>query len=686
MGITTSLWHASPLVRRTAIAALLILASLVSFLSVELRPSGAAVAAWWPSAGIGAAAVLASRGTRVGVASLVMVGAIAANALAGREWGLTIGYGIANGVEVWVVAWVLTRGGSVARLDGVREIARFLIACVAGAAAIAVIGGVTATVVAGQDFVVATLSLLSSHGSALLIVLPLFIMSPRIGRQVNPAEIVVQIALLVGLTGFVFWPGNYLPIAFVPLVAILWASFRLPTVLVAMELLALGIAATTLTVLGGGPFAVYADDGTRTTVVLLQLFLIVHGLAALFISGARNDWSRALARVEAQEDLLRGGIVNADSGILIAELIDGARFKVVGVNRAALDALDLETGLPNWNDPGLPVSRGVPLLGDRELDKLLRQGESGQIELDRKGRRFDAQVSTRKAGPTTTVVTVVFTDVTERQEREDLAVQSMIRLRELNQQKDDFIAAVSHELRTPVTAIMGFSEQFADDDDLSEGSRLAARVIDRNARRLADVIEDVLELSRLTSSGSTRRARTRVDVGTLMLQATEDAYGLAPSKSVRIVTKVPAHPVIATIVAQDLQRVVANLLSNAVKFSPVNGVIDVNLRTVEGTGILEVRDEGPGIPPEELDLVWERFYRVQDDAHRDVPGTGLGLPIVKALTEQRLGGTIELESDGRTGTTARLTFPLWAEGDVDTRALNIVDAAERDDAERETTA
>ena len=406
----------------------------------------------------------------------------------------------------------------------------------------------------------------------------------------------------------------------------------------------------------------------------------MHGLAALFISGARNDWTRALARVEAQEDLLRGGIVNADSGILIAELIAGTRFKVVGVNRAALEALGLETGLPGWHDPGLPVSRGVPLLGDRELDKLLRNGEPGQVELDRKGRRFDAQVSTRRAGSSTTVVTVVFTDVTERQEREDLAVQSMIRLRDLNQQKDDFIAAVSHELRTPVTAIMGFSEQLAD-DELSEGSRQAARVIDRNARRLADVIEDVLELSRLTSSGSTRRSRTRVDVGTLVRQATEDAYGLAPAKSVSIVTSVPPHPVIATIVAQDLQRIIANLLSNAVKFSPDAGRIDVNLRASNGTGVLEVRDEGPGIPAADMELVWERFYRVQDDAHRDVPGTGLGLPIVKALAEQRLGGTIELESDGVRGTTARLTFPLWGEGDVETRALNIPDAADRESDE-----
>lgn len=677
MGITTMLWQARPWIRRTVVGALLVIAFLVSYVSVEFRPVGAAVTPWWPAAALAAAAGLASRGTRLTVATLAAVSSMAANALADREWGLTVGYGIGIGVEVLVVAWVLTRRRTLARLDGVRDIARFLLACVAGAASFAAVGGITAWIVTDQEWLAATLILLSSHGSALLVILPLFVMSPRVGTRVGGGEIAIQVALMVILTALVFWPGHHLPIAFVPLVATLWAAFRLPTIIVALELFALGVAATALTTLGGGPFWPYAEDGTRTTVVLLQLFLIVHGLAALFISGARNDWSRALARVEAQEDLLRGGIVNADSGILIAELVNRSRFRVVGVNRAALDALELDSGIPGWSAPGLPVSSGVPILGDRELDRLLRNGEGGQVELDRKGRRFDAQVSTRDAGASTTVITVVFTDVTERQEREDMAVQSMIRLRELNQQKDDFIAAVSHELRTPVTAIMGFSEQLAD-DELSEGSRLAARVIDRNARRLADVIEDVLELSRLTSSGSTRRSRTRIDVGTLVRQAAEDAYGLAPAKSVEIVTTVPPHPVIATIVAQDLQRVVANLLSNAVKFSPNGGRIHMTLRSNDGVAHLEVRDQGPGIPQDELELVWERFYRVQDDAHRDVPGTGLGLPIVRALTEQRLGGTIGLESNGVRGTVARLSFPLWPDGYLDAGALTIIDATERD--------
>ena len=253
MGITTSLWHARPWVRRSAIGALLVIAFLVSYLSVEFRPVGAAVTPWWPAAALAAAAGIASRGSRLTVSTLAAVSSMAANALAGREWGLTVGYGIGIGVEVLVVAWVLTRRGALARLDGVRDIARFLIACVAGAASFAAVGGVTAWIVTDQEWLIATLALLSSHGSALLIILPLFVMSPRVGTRVGGPEIAVQVVLMVLLTAFVFWPGNHLPIAFVPLVATLWAAFRLPTVIVALELFALGVAATALTSLGGGP-------------------------------------------------------------------------------------------------------------------------------------------------------------------------------------------------------------------------------------------------------------------------------------------------------------------------------------------------------------------------------------------------------------------------------------------------
>lgn len=672
MGLTTVVWFARPAVRRTVVAALIVLASVVSYFSVELRPAGAAVAAWWPAAGIGVAALLASRGTRALPATGILFAAMAANALAGREWGLTVGYGIANAVEVWVVAWVLTRGGAVARLDGVADIARFLVACISGATVIAAIGGVTAFIVADQPLEVAFFSLLASHFSALVVVLPLFLLSPRTHGRVHPVEVVAQVAVLVLITWFVFSPTNDLPIAYLPLIALLWAAFRLPTVLVAAEILVLATAATILTVLGGGPFAPFIETGERTTVLLLQGFLIVHALAALFVSGARNDWGRALVRVEAQEELLRGGIVNAESGIVIAERTDDSRLVIRGINRAALAALGLESAPPEWFEAGIPLVPGQPVLGNRGLDALLRSGEAGEAELTRDDRRFDAQVSTRPLSGGTAIVTIVMSDVTRRQEREDAAVQSLVRLRDLNQQKDDFIASVSHELRTPVTAIMGFSEQLAD-EPLGAQAQQAADVIDRNARRLADVIEDVLELSRLTGSATIRRASSEFDLRDLIELAAEDARGLYPARQIVIETSLPDEPVPVVLVRQDVQRVIANLLSNAVKFSPVGGTVTVGLGPA-GDGVeITIGDRGPGIPAEHLPHVWERFYRIQDESHRDAPGTGLGLPIVKALVEDRLRGRVHLEPQAAgPGTVARVLLPREAPHSPPTASIGVM--------------
>lgn len=254
-------------------------------------------------------------------------------------------------------------------------------------------------------------------------------------------------------------------------------------------------------------------------------------------------------------------------------------------------------------------------------------------------------------------MTIVMSDVTRRQEREDAAVQSLVRLRDLNQQKDDFIASVSHELRTPVTAIMGFSEQLAD-EALGAQAQQAADVIDRNARRLADVIEDVLELSRLTGSATIRRASSEFDMRDLIELAAEDARGLYPARQIVIETSLPDEPVPVVLVRQDVQRVIANLLSNAVKFSPVGGTVTVGLGPA-GDGVeITIGDRGPGIPAEHLPHVWERFYRIQDESHRDAPGTGLGLPIVKALVDERLRGRVTLEPQPTgTGTLARILLP-----------------------------
>lgn len=664
-GFASALWRANSTVRRGGVAALIVIAGVVSYLSVTISPTNATVAAWWPAAGLSVIALLASRGTRLAAAGGIAAVTAVGNVLGGRELLVAVLFGIANATEAWIVARVLSGGAPESRLDGPRDVSRLVGASVLGATAIAVLAGATATLLRGQEFVPIFLALFASHFSALLIVVPLGLVSRRLGRLASTGEAILQAILLAVIVAIVFWPGNTLPIAFLPFVALLWAAFRLSTLLLSIELIVVALAVTVLTALGGGPFAMYADNGARTTIELIQLFFIVNATAALFVSSARNEWANVITQLEARQALLRGGIVSADTGMFIGERLDSGRLRIVGVNPVALEALGWDDLPGDWENRLLSTSADQPLLGYSAIDDLVRAGRSGRVELARGRRRFDVDVATYSQAGGRPIVTIIFTDVTARDRREREAIEAADELRELNRQKDDFIASVSHELRTPVTSILGFSEQLSE-AELDDDSALASHIIYRNARRLADVIEDVLELSILSNADATRRTAVEVDVRRLLSECVEDATGLvSPERGVRVDLTVPDHRVTAFGVEQDFSRVCANLLSNAIKFSPPGGTVAVTLLDDDEWIELRIVDEGPGIPLAEQEAVWERFYRVQSPRHSEVPGTGLGLPIVRALVRQRLGGEVTLHSDGEHGTMAVVRVPRERPSRVD---------------------
>ncbi|MBR23061.1 MAG: hypothetical protein CMF57_11590 [Leifsonia sp.] len=656
-GLVGRLFFADAIVRRVGIAALVLLAGAVSVTSVLLSPVGAAIAAWWPAAGISVVAVLASRGNRVAAALAIAAVTAAGNVIGGRELLVAVLFGLANAVEAWLVAWVLTRGEPVARLERLRDMNRLLLASVVGAVSIGLLAGLTAWALLGRDFIPTALGLFFSHASALLVITPVALVSPRRLQRVNPWEALLQALTLVGILAWTFWPGNILPLAFLPFIALLWAAFRAPTIVVAVQLILTAMAVTILTAVGGGPFAVFAGDGTRTTVELIQAFLIVYAVAVLYVSAARNEWANVVTQLGAREALLRGGIISSETGILVAEVLDGERLRVVGVNATALEAIGRSEMPSSWGTAGIWMQRDRVVFGVSELDDRIRGRDPGRVEITRGDRRFDVDIAFYAEAGGQPVVTLVFTDVTARDAREQLALAVADDLRRLNEQKDDFIASVSHELRTPVTSILGFAEQL-EESLLQERDQQASTIIARNARRLADVIQDVLELSKLSSVGAAPRAAAQLDVLEVVRHCAEDASGLSPARQVQIALTVPEHPVMIVGVTQDIARVCANLLSNAVKFSPDGGTVRLDVID-EGDETVEIRvvDEGPGIPAADLPHVWERFYRVQTERHREVPGTGLGLPIVKGLVETRIGGTIDIESDGLTGTTVILRIP-----------------------------
>lgn len=660
---------ASRPVHVTVVTALIIATALVSWWSIEFRPPNAVVAYWWPAAALGAVAVIMARKRMLATAG-VFLAVLLANLAVGRPLPLDVGYALANAGTAWTVARIVTAGGRYGTIRSVRTAGRFMVAVAFGAVVVTVIGAATAWVFAGADPLMTVFALYPSHASALLVLAPLALIEWRWRAVGRPLEAVVQTAVFVAVLFAAYWPNNPIPLGFTTIAVLLWAAFRLPVAQVALQLGVLGVVATTVTAYGWGSYAELVPGEPRLDVIIVQLYLIVHACAAILVAAARADWGAVAAELGAREAVLRSGLLNLDTGLLIAEIMRGDTLRVMEVTPAVERALG--TGVPHRGDRRKLRGTG-PVLGVPVLDDAIRASRSRRLDLDLGERgRFEAELTVH-TGPTgTEIMTIVLIDVTARDAREREALETAEQLRDLNRQKDAFIASVSHELRTPVTAILGFVEDLAD-SALPEAERQAAAIIDRNARRLAAVIDDVLELSRLTAVAPQRREAEPVNVTALVCMACDDAAGLAPAKNVTIVKNFTDAPRTITTTALDLERVVSNLLSNAVKFSPDRGSITVVVAGDADGVEVRVTDERPGIPPAEIERVWERFYRVVGEAHRDVPGTGLGLPIVKALVERRLGGEVHLESDGTSGTTAVVRLPQVApEEPLLTGAIRVV--------------
>ena len=213
-----------------------------------------------------------------------------------------------------------------------------------------------------------------------------------------------------------------------------------------------------------------------------------------------------------------------------------------------------------------------------------------------------------------------------------------------SQMKDEFLATLSHELRTPLSAILGWAQVLRrgtrDPADLAR----ALQTIERNARVQAQLIEDLLDMSRITSGKVLLDIQALAPAG-FIDAAIDTVRPAAEAKNIRIERQYDPH---AGLVAGDparLQQVIWNLLANAIKFTARDGRVEVDLRQDGGNVQIAVRDNGAGIAPEFLPHVFERFRQGDASATRVHGGLGLGLSIVKHLIEQH-GGTVRVESEG----------------------------------------
>jgi len=223
--------------------------------------------------------------------------------------------------------------------------------------------------------------------------------------------------------------------------------------------------------------------------------------------------------------------------------------------------------------------------------------------------------------------------------------------------KDEFLATLSHELRTPLSAILGWTQVLLRGTSSPDALQRAIEVIDRNARAQVQLIDDLLDLSRIMT-GKIRLDLHQVPFLSIVEAAVDSATPAAEAKNIRLKAILGTGNDIISADSARLQQVVWNLLTNAIKFTPKGGQIQVLLQRVNSHLELSVSDTGIGIPPNYLPQVFERFSQKDSSTTRNFGGLGLGLAICKQLVELH-GGAIKAASLGEgKGATFSVQLPL----------------------------
>ena len=294
-------------------------------------------------------------------------------------------------------------------------------------------------------------------------------------------------------------------------------------------------------------------------------------------------------------------------------------------------------------------------------ETVLNPGFSALVESARLGKAEVRQWTYVRADGTTLIVEVA---VTRRVDEQGTTVgyifvaTDVTQALEVSRLKDEFVGLISHELRTPLSSILGYLELMRDDEDnpLSDEQVQYLGVAERNAHRLLRLVGDLLFTAQVGSSSFTLDT-TSLEVEPIVANSVESAGPNAATAGVTM-SFIPADEQITVLGdAQRLGQACDNLISNAIKFTPRGGTVSVALTLEEGKAVITVRDTGMGIPEEELDQLFARFFRASTATRAAVPGVGLGLSITKAIVVAHLG-ELDVQSEVGVGTSFILRIPV----------------------------
>ena len=350
-----------------------------------------------------------------------------------------------------------------------------------------------------------------------------------------------------------------------------------------------------------------------------------------------------IAAVRAQRDHLQAILSSMAEGVLVVDRRGKADFANPSFRRMFAVDGEVEGRLP------LEITRRGELaaLVERTLEE--RRPLTTELEMRSPERHILALASAGLTGEPGGAV-VVARDITESRRLADM--------------RRDFVANVSHELKTPLSAIRGFAETLRDGalEDPEAARRFTDRILEQ-CQRLQALLHDLLILSRLESADVPLDLDEPVDLTRVVRRALEVVQPRARAKEIELQVEGGPVPTLAGNSAS-LERLVLNLLENAVKYNRRGGHVTVRLTSFKrprgaGQVVLEVSDDGIGIPPDSLPRIFERFYRVDRGRSREEGGTGLGLAIVKHVAQVH-DGRVEVESELGGGSTFRVRLPVRA--------------------------
>jgi signal transduction histidine kinase len=369
-------------------------------------------------------------------------------------------------------------------------------------------------------------------------------------------------------------------------------------------------------------------------------------LPYLSLEEVRNDPSKAiigLADIATKQDAeikaLNAVLQEIDEGVLLA----GSHAEINFINHRLLNMLNPQDGYP----PERWLGRDIQgLVRAPQLIRMLKAADDPReqdifIRVTQNDRELDVTVR-KKDGPGGAQFLMIFRDVT-----------ALIRS---GQTARDLVANVAHQLRTPLTSIKGYAETLLDQGPIDqETSMRFLTVILKNADRLTGLVRDILILAQLDGADGLKDAKT-VRLRDVILKAIDAVTPFSEEKGIRLITRFSEEEIFVKGVYSGLEQAVVNLLDNAIKYTGVNTTVTVTLGRKEGEAVLSVSDEGPGIPCEALDKVFERFYRLERDR---TGGTGLGLSIVRQ-TAQVHKGRAWAESQLGKGATFYIAIPVFS--------------------------